>query len=66
MSILQMRTLRLRVVMLLAYGHTAGLNTSPLSHALSLMPGTTATLLAMETIKKKKKTPLGSPWQSSG
>ena len=29
-----MRSLRLRVVKLLVYGHTAGLNTSPLSHTL--------------------------------
>lgn len=50
-SILQMRTLRLREVKSLACSHVAGLNTSPLGHTLSLSPGTTASPLAVETIK---------------
>lgn len=49
---------------MLAYGHTAGLNTSPLSHTLSLMPGTTAKTLSRVDNNKKDtpRTPLAVQW----
>ena len=64
-SILQMRSLRLRVVKLLVYSHTAGLNTSPLSHTLFPHARNHCQPLSQGDDKKKKdtpRTPLAVQW----